>query len=340
MHRAIRDAHAKGYGLARAEVEILEGLAPEYAQGIYAHPGRHEAVIRYSNGNPHAGPDVALGNGTGMGLKIFDIEGPTLVEDEPDSRTFDYAMINFPVFFANTVEHYLFIQPLFLHAPDYFRKGRPGAHQFYHDWVTGMGTLAPEEWAWDELGAFLQVSKTPPVNILLSTHWTMAAVRHGMYVAKSRLAPTKESTEKVTRRLLDPTAAPDIYRPALIAELRAHPCEYDLQVQLCVDLEKMPVEDVTMEWPDALSPFITVAKVRVPQQDLSGDRNLELQDATSITAWRVTEEHRPLGNIQCTRKEVYRLSSILRHQLNHQVRCEPRNLADVFGAAPAPQQDA
>ena len=136
------------------------------------------------------------------------------------------------------------------------------------------------------------------------------------------------------RRVLDPASAPEVYRPALVAELQAHPYEYDLQVQLCADLQNMPVEDVTVEWPEALSPFVTVAKVRVPQQDIGGDDNLEMQDATSITPWRVTQEHRPLGNIMRARKEVYRQSSILRHKLNHQIRREPRNLADVFGAAP------
>src|ERR1700687_2235036 len=38
--RVVRDAHAKGYGLARAEVEILPGLPEPYAQGIYAKPIR------------------------------------------------------------------------------------------------------------------------------------------------------------------------------------------------------------------------------------------------------------------------------------------------------------
>jgi hypothetical protein len=47
VNRAIRDAHAKGYGLARAEVDILGGLPAEYAQGIYAQPGSHEAMIRF-----------------------------------------------------------------------------------------------------------------------------------------------------------------------------------------------------------------------------------------------------------------------------------------------------
>ena len=49
--RAVRDAHAKGYGLVRGQVEILTGLPPEYAQGIYATPGTHDALIRFSNGS-------------------------------------------------------------------------------------------------------------------------------------------------------------------------------------------------------------------------------------------------------------------------------------------------
>src|ERR1041385_3588081 len=51
----VRNAHAKGYGLARAEFEILSGMPNEYAQGIYAKPGRHEAMVRFSNGTNHVG---------------------------------------------------------------------------------------------------------------------------------------------------------------------------------------------------------------------------------------------------------------------------------------------
>jgi hypothetical protein len=56
--RAVRFAHAKSYGIVRASVEIESGLAPEYAQGIYAIPATYEAVIRFSNGLGHLGPDV------------------------------------------------------------------------------------------------------------------------------------------------------------------------------------------------------------------------------------------------------------------------------------------
>jgi hypothetical protein len=206
--RVVRDAHAKGYGLARGEVEILTGLPAAYAQGIYA--------------------------------------------------------------------------------------------KF--------------------------------VNLLLSTYWTMGAVRHGDYIAKVRVAPVQEFADRVVRRTLDPNAEEQVFRPALVAELRERPYEFDIQVQLCTNLVHMPIEDVTVRWSETLSPFVTVAKLRLPQQDIGGEDNIAQMDATSMTPWRVTEEHRRLGNIMRARKEVYRQSSILRHQVNHQVRKEPKNLAEVFGS--------
>jgi hypothetical protein len=73
-----------------------------------------------------------------------------------------------------------------------------------------------------------------------------------------------------------------------------------------------------------------VAKLRFTQQDISGDDNLEIMDGLSFTPWRVTAEHRPLGNIMRVRKEVYRHASILRHELNRQQRLEPCSAAQVL----------
>lgn len=327
--RAVRDAHAQGYGMVKGEVEILGNLPPEYAQGIYARPGRHEAVIRFSNGAPHAGADATLSTATGLALKIFDVDGPTLLEDEPDTKTFDYACINAPTFFCNTVEHYLFIQELFIDAPKYFSQGKVGAHRFFKEWVTGKGRLPDDQWAWDEFLAFLKTVSNPPINLLLSTYWTMGSVRHGNYVAKVRFAPVQAYADKVTRRSLDLKSAREVYRPALVAELQEHGHEFDIQVQLCVDLDRMPVEDLTVEWPEALSPYVTVAKLRIPRQDISSAENLDKMDALSFSPWRVTAEHAPLGNMQRTRKEVYRRASILRHKLNDQKREEPKSASSI-----------
>src|SRR5215813_6560670 len=278
--RMVRNAHAKGYGVARAEIEVLSELPDEYAQGIYAKPGRHEAMVRFSNGTAHVGSDRFLGPITGFGLKIFGIEGPTLLEDEPDSHTFDYALINHPVFFVNTLKHYIFIQSLFadrgLQPPKLTPEQQQAAlHQFLYNFVTGKGTLPPEEWAWEELGAFMRLAQTQPMDLLLSTYWTMGAVRHGDYVAKVRVVPVQSFADRVEQRALDLTSAEQVFRPTLVAELRKGPYEFDLQVQLCTDLESMPVEKTTVVWPEDLSQYVTVAKLRLPQQDIGGEDNLE-----------------------------------------------------------------
>jgi hypothetical protein len=343
---AIRNAHAKGYGLARAEVEILGDAPPEYAQGIYSKPGRHEAMVRFSNGQPHMGIDRVLGATCGIGLKIFGIEGPKLLEDEAASHTFDYAMINYPIFFANTVEHYIFVLRVGAQATapssptELPQERRARIARFLHDFVTGQGTLDPENWAWEELAAIAQFAQIPFINLLLSTYHTMGAVRHGDFIAKLRVKPVEAFADRVQVRALDPSSATQVFRPALVSELKERPYEFDIQVQLCTSLYQMPIEDVTVRWPEALSPFVTVAKLRLPQQDIGGDENLDRMDATSMSPWRVTEAHRPLGNIMRARKEVYRASSILRHQINKQARKEPENLAEVFGSGVAAQQYA
>ena len=85
-----------------------------------------------------------------------------------------------------------------------------------------------------------------------------------------------------------------------------------------------------MEWPEQLSSFVTVAKLRIPQQDISGEALLEKMDALSFTPWRVTAQHAPLGNIMRARREVYRHSSIQRHKLNQQQRIEPRSVDELL----------
>jgi hypothetical protein len=219
---------------------------------------------------------------------------------------------------------------MFLHANEYLAEGAPGRHRLYKDFLTGKGTLAEDEWIWEELLAFLRLAALRPQNVLLSTYWTMGSVRHGDYIAKVRIAPTPAAAEAVTRRDLDLRSAAEVYRPALVAELRDRPHEFDIQVQLCTDLARMPVEDLTVEWPEHLSPSVTVAKLRFPQQDISGEDNLKRMDGLSFSPWRVTAEHRPLGNTMRSRKAVYRQSSILRHKLNSQERREPSSADEVL----------
>ena len=126
--RAVRGAHAKTLGVVKADVEILGDVPAPYAQGIYAKPGRHGALIRFSSASNHLGPDAHLGPVLGFAIKIFDVDGTKLVEDEPDSNTFDLVLKNNPTFIANTAKHYLFIQEIGNDSAKYLARGKAGFH--------------------------------------------------------------------------------------------------------------------------------------------------------------------------------------------------------------------
>jgi hypothetical protein len=328
--RAVRGAHAKAFGVAGAEVEILHSVPAAYAQGIYAEPGRHDALIRFSSASPHLGPDAQLGAALGFAIKLFGVDGPKLVEDEPDSATFDLVLKNSPIFVANTARHYLFIQEVTTDIPKYLARGKPGFHELLTDFLTGRGTLERPDWAWDELLTFVKAATQIPIrNPLLTTYWSMGAVRHGDHVAKVRVAPSADSAARAIHRELDVAGAPDVFGPTLVDELQAGAFDFDLQIQLCTDLDTMPVNEVTVEWPESLSPFVTVARVHLPRQDISGPENFEKGDALAFNQWRVTSDHRPLGEIMNVRR-IYSASAKVRRTLNHQPQTEPASADSVL----------
>ena len=328
--RAVRGAHAKTLGLVKAEVEILPDVPEAYAQGIYAKPGRHGARIRFSSASNHLGPDGHLGPVLGFAIKIFDVDGAKLLEDEPSCNTFDLVLKNNPTFVANTARHYLVLQEVGNDSAKYLARGKAGFHELLTALLTGKGTFEQSDWAWDEVFAFVKAAQTPVSNPLLATYWSMAAVRHGDHVAKVRVAPAAESAEHVIHHEVDLTSGPDVFGPTLADELQARAFDFDLQVQLCTDLVAMPVNEATVEWPEKLSPFVTVGRVHLPRQDISPRENSETGDALAFNQWRVTADHRPLGEIMQVRR-IYTASAKVRRTINHQPLTEPTSVDEVFG---------
>lgn len=328
--RAVRPAHAKTLAVARAEVEMLADAPAPYAQGMYGVPGRHDAVIRFSSASNHLGPDAVLGPVLGLAMKIFDVPGTKLVEDEPDSSTFDLVLKNNPNFVASTARHYVVLQEVGNDSGKYLARGKEGFRELLTDLLTGKNTFEQKDWAWEEMFAFVKAAtRTPLRNPLLNTYWTMAAVRHGDYIAKVRVAAAAENADHVIHHEVDLQSGPDVFGPILADELRARGFAFDLQVQLCADLEAMPVNDATVEWPETLSPFVTVGRIRIPRQDISEVVRSEAADALAFNQWRVTEPHRPMGEIMDVRR-IYSTSARIRRQLNGQPLTEPASADEVL----------
>ena len=313
--RAVRGAHAKAFGLVKAEVEIVDGVPAEYAQGIYSVPGRHGALIRFSSTSGHLGPDAQLGPGLGCAIKIFDVDGPKLVEDEPDSRTFDLVLKNNPIFISNTAKHYLFIQEIGNDVHDYLARGPAGFHELLTDLLTGKGTLPQSDWAWDELLAFVRIGDADTGTQSAAQHVLEAWARCVTGTTWRRFVsrrPRRMSGTRSTTSSTSPAARTSSARPWWTSCGREPSISISKSSSARISTA-MPVNVLTVEWSETRSPFVTVARVRLPRQDISGPENFEKGDALAFNQWRVTSDHRPLGEIMNVRR-IYSTSAWIRRK--------------------------
>ncbi|HCN17522.1 MULTISPECIES: catalase family protein [Psychrobacter] len=325
-----RDAHAKGYCALKAKFEILDDLPREYAQGLYAESGIHDAVIRFSNGSAHVLADRKLGLAQGLAIKVFDVPGKKLAPGEEDSTTFDFNLVNHPVFFCNRIEDYTYISKLFLELPEYTEKGAIGKARLAFNWLTNYGSRLPTKESFKTFKALGGFTTIEPKNTLLYDFHSQGVVRHGDYMAKIRATPTAASNKKVTRREVKVDAREEAIRPLIIKEISEHDYQFDIQIQLCRNLKKQPVEEITTEWKESDAPFVTVATLTIPCQDVPDDGNFEIMENLSFTPFRCLTENRPIGNLQQSRLKAYQIASKTRHELNEVKRKEPKSLKQTF----------
>lgn len=87
-HHAFSGTHVKTHGVVKGEMEILPNLPPHLAQSMFAHPKKHPIAIRFSSEPTDLVPDNTP-QPRGLGLKIFNVEGPKLRPDGKDPKTQD-----------------------------------------------------------------------------------------------------------------------------------------------------------------------------------------------------------------------------------------------------------
>ncbi|MBP3974485.1 hypothetical protein [Pseudoxanthomonas spadix] len=145
----------------------------------------------------------------------------------------------------------------------------------------------------------------PAHHILGETLYTQLPLRYGHYVAKLQLAP-------VSPALLALRDAPielkqdNALREAVAAYFQQHEAVWELRAQLCTNLQDMPIDDPTVEWGQAASPFVPVARVSAaPQAGWSEEKARAIDDGTGFSPWHGLQAHRPLGELMRVRKLAY-----------------------------------
>lgn len=321
-HRhALRDAHAKSHAILKGVLRVHGNLPPELAQGVFATAREYAVAARLSSapGDIHSDEIPAP---RGFAIKLIGVDGARLSPDI-EGRNQDFLMVNFPVLAFGTVQRYRQMLGLLernAHAPAAVQRAVAATARGVEHVVEAVGATP---------GATLQGLARDNHHMLGESFFTQAAVRFGDYVAKLSLQPASENVRELHGQDISTTGF-SAMRDAVCEFFARDGARYTLCAQLLVDPERMPVEDASVDWDTALSPFQPVATLEFgPQRAYTPTRQVYGDDTLSFNPWNGVQAHRPLGSIMRVRKAAYDRSTRFRHDMNARPRTEPASLQDI-----------
>ena len=299
------DVHVKSHGYAQGELRVLPNLPDELAQGLFEHEGVYRTVVRFSNAASQLQAD-AIPDGRGMAIKVLEVEGEMVLADEQSGPTQDFLMINHPVFFARNVKDFLRIERVLVEADDNSLAMARGA-------LTG-GDWNPLHWHWREMLVVARIAGQLPAHPASNTYFSASPIRFGKHVAKYRAKPAGDRRDSYLDLVKRLGSDADAMRLALEETLRTEQVLFEFQVQLRTSEQTMPIEDVTVQWPESESPYRTVARLLLPRQEIASLlQQLDCQNL-AFNVWHALAAHRPLGGINRVRRWAYPVSSAWRRQ--------------------------
>ena len=306
---AVLAVHAKSHGRLTGEVEVLGDLPPALAQGVFAKPGTFPAVLRFST-NPGDILDDSVSTPRGLAVKMIGVAGERL-PDSMGEATQDLVMQNAPAFSAPNPKKFLGSLKLLAKttdSPQILKKGLSAVLRGAETVVEAFGRSSP---------TLKSLGGHPNTHILGETFFTMVPVLYGRNFGKISVVAVSPELTMLTGREVEVSGRPNALRDD-VREFFAHRGgTWEIRVQLCTDLDTMPIEDASVVWPEEESPYVTVARITVePQEAWSEARAGVGDDQLAFSPWHGTVDHRPLGGIMRSRRQAYPELSGLRAQIN------------------------
>jgi hypothetical protein len=128
----------------------------------------------------------------------------------------------------------------------------------------------------------------PETNILGETFYSKAALRYGAYIAKLAILPASENLKQLTgKHVAHLGKRYSGLRDEAVKFFETETAEWDVCIQLCMDIEKMPVEDASIPWPEEQSPYVPVARIVArPQNAYSAKRRVYVDEKLSFDPWQ------------------------------------------------------
>lgn len=291
-----RAVFRKQHGIAYGTFTVNENIAPEFKVGIFA--GSHyECAARFSSDTTPPSPD--LNTTLGLGLKLFGVEGLKLFGEGTNA---DFIFQNIDRFFARDAQQMC----------SFTTAGV--VDQDYDSYIEKDKTLS------DILMAMTKVE----ASCLSADYWAILPFKLGnTQIVKYRLVPDGSIHGA-------PFNDKDYLALDLQQRLRNKSSKFRFEIQVRTHEQTMPLNDAQVVWSTTESPYICIAELNFPQQDICAIGQPEFGNNLSFNIWRTLEAHEPIGSIAEARKEVYAASSEARNQANGRNFQEPNQLNPAF----------
>jgi hypothetical protein len=314
-----RGQHGKHHGCVKAEFEVLSDIPSELRLGIFQTPRTFQAIVRFSNGSRLDDRD---GDVRGMAIK--------LLSNEVASENHDIVLMSHPAFFSSDARSNRqlaeTLASVSIHQSDrwlFWMRSGPARRAI---WIALRHFLL--RFRFRELIVLRRALSCKPSNSLSTDYWsaTPYALQDKVvkYRAKSNVGDSASSPSPRSGDFLR-----EAMRVTLDSTSESSDVEFEFSVQVQSDEKTMPVEDASVVWDESKSPFIPIARLRIPKQVFDTPQQMSLCEGLSFTPARAPYVHRPLGGINRVRCRTYEALSKTRHALNDASRIEPKSWSDV-----------
>lgn len=306
-----RFGNTKTYGVVRAEFKVLPDLPAHLRHGVLATPTTFKAWVRFAGPGPYAPPDLQDYGQCSIGIKLVGVPGPKLMEDE--RQTQDLILVSPASFVTPNVRENAKLQR---HV-----RAQRSAIYFVNPFDTHLLAAAMQF-------LYSRVHSSP----LETPYYSNVPFLLGEGQAvQYHLRPSSPQRTRIPAR-----PSPNYLREAMVNTLAEQDWTFQFMVQRQTDAFRMPIEDATVKWPESLSPYVPVAELTIPAQQFDYDDQLAFADNLSYNPWHSLEAHRPLGNQNRARRQMYWELSRLRQAMNQEPHVEPTGDEVFPWPVPAP----
>ena len=265
---------ARATACVNAEFTVLDGLGASQRAGLFAQPRTYKCWIRFGNASSQSDKDTDT---RGMAIKVLDVRGENLTAGVTHQ---DFVLNSHPVMMVGSTRE--FLELLEANEAGGLRRA---LYFLRHIKAARIATAS-------------RANHTCHLDI---PYWSTTPYLLGAAAVKYVARPATEA-----RSPLPPALTDSYLTDAMRTRLAQGEATFDLLVQPQVDARRTPIEDASVEWREEDSPYLPVARIRIPPQAIDDAGTVARCEATAFNPWHCLKEHRPLGNMNRARREIYR----------------------------------